>query len=79
MQLTLPPRQTGYFPIVVELTNCSGQAQDKANGRSGNNVSHFMAAFIAENSKLIMLFLLIGTIIGLSASANRPYRHETRE
>jgi hypothetical protein len=38
-----------------------------------------MVAFIAENSKLIMLFLLIGTIIGLSASANRPYRHETHE
>ena len=38
-----------------------------------------MAAFVTENSKLIMLFLLIGTIIGLSASANRPYWHETRE
>jgi hypothetical protein len=26
-----------------------------------------------------MMFLLIGTIIGLSAFANRPNRHEARE
>ena len=38
-----------------------------------------MLAFIIENSKLIMVFLLIGTIIGLSAIANRPYRHEASE
>ena len=29
-----------------------------------------MTAFIVENSKLIMVFLLIGTIIGLSAFGN---------
>jgi hypothetical protein len=38
-----------------------------------------MVAFIVENSKLIMVFLLIGTIIGLSAFANRPYRNEAGE
>ena len=38
-----------------------------------------MTAFIVENSKLIMVFLLIGTIIGLSAFGNRPYRRETRD
>jgi hypothetical protein len=38
-----------------------------------------MTAFIVENSKLIMVFLLTGTIIGLSAFGNRPYRHQTRE
>ncbi len=38
-----------------------------------------MTAFIVENSKLIMVFLLIGTIIGLSVFGNRPYRHETRD
>jgi hypothetical protein len=38
-----------------------------------------MVAFIIENSKLIMIFLLIGTIIGLAALGNRPYRHEARE
>jgi hypothetical protein len=26
-----------------------------------------------------MIFLLIGTIIGLSSLGNRPYRHEPRE
>jgi len=38
-----------------------------------------MTAFIAENSKLIMVFLLIGTIIALSAFGNRPYRREARD
>jgi hypothetical protein len=38
-----------------------------------------MLAFIIENSKLILMFLLIGTIIGLSCSANRPYRNEAHE
>ena len=38
-----------------------------------------MLAFIIENSKLIMVFVLIGTIIALSAIANRPYRHEASE
>jgi hypothetical protein len=38
-----------------------------------------MISFIIENSKLIMVFLLIGTIIGLSSFGNRPYQHETRE
>ena len=38
-----------------------------------------MLGFIIENSKLVMMFLLIGTIIGLSIIGSRPYRHETRE
>jgi len=38
-----------------------------------------MIAFIIENSKLIMVFLLIGTIIGLSAFGNRPYQQEARD
>jgi len=38
-----------------------------------------MLAFIVENSKLIVVLLLIGTIIGLSAYANRPFRCETGE
>jgi hypothetical protein len=38
-----------------------------------------MLAFIVENSKLIIVFLLIGTIIGLSAYANRPFRREAGE
>lgn len=38
-----------------------------------------MTAFLIEYSKLIMIFLLIGTIIGLSAFANRPYRNEAGE
>jgi hypothetical protein len=38
-----------------------------------------MFAFIVENSKLIMVFLLMGTIIGLSCFGNRPYQHETHE
>ena len=38
-----------------------------------------MTAFIIENSKLIMIFLLVGTIIGLSSLGNRPYRQETRD
>jgi hypothetical protein len=35
-----------------------------------------MIAFMMENSKLIMIFLLIGLIIALGSW---PYRHETRE
>jgi hypothetical protein len=38
-----------------------------------------MSAFILENSKLVLLFVLIGTIIILSSTGNRPYRHETRK
>jgi len=42
----------------------------------GNNqrdaMTAIMTAFIIENSKLIMLFVLIGTIIGLSSFGNRP-------
>jgi hypothetical protein len=38
-----------------------------------------MTAFMIGNSKLILMFLLIGTIIALSSSGNRPYRHETRK
>jgi hypothetical protein len=38
-----------------------------------------MTTFIVENSKLIMVFLLIGTIITLSAFGNRPYRREARD
>jgi hypothetical protein len=45
----------------------------------GNNVSDSMFAFVIENSKLIMVFLLIGTIIGLASFGSRPYQHETRE
>jgi hypothetical protein len=41
--------------------------------------SDSMTSFIIENSKLIMVFLLIGTIIGLSSFGNRPYQPETRE
>jgi len=37
-----------------------------------------MLALLIENSKLIMIFLLIGTIIGL-AYFGRPYRHGTRD
>lgn len=33
-----------------------------------------LATFIIGNSKLIMLFALIGTIIGLSSFGNRPDR-----
>ena len=35
-----------------------------------------MFASIVENSKLIMVFLLIATIIGLSSFGNRPYKRE---
>ncbi|HET7383851.1 MAG TPA: hypothetical protein VFJ59_14845 [Pseudolabrys sp.] len=45
----------------------------------GNNVSDSVFAFVIENSKLIMVFLLIGTIIGLASFGSRPYQHETRE
>ena len=38
-----------------------------------------MVALLIENSKLIMIFLLIGTIIGLAYFGNRPYRPVTRE
>lgn len=38
-----------------------------------------MVALLIENSKLIMIFLLIGTIIGLAYFGNRPYRPGTRE
>jgi hypothetical protein len=37
-----------------------------------------MTAFLIEYSKLIMIFLLIGTIIGLSSFGNPSYR-QTRE
>ncbi len=37
-------------------------------------VTALMATFIIGNSKLIMLFVLIGTIIGLSSFGNRPDR-----
>ena len=36
----------------------------------------FMLEFIIENSKLIMVFLLIATVIGLSSFGNRPYQGE---
>jgi hypothetical protein len=45
----------------------------------GNNVSNSMFAFVIENSKLIMVFLLIGTIIGLSSFGSRPYQDAMRE
>ena len=35
-----------------------------------------MFAFVVENHKLIMLFVLIATIIALSSFGNRPYRAE---
>ena len=35
-----------------------------------------MFAFIVENSKLIMVILLIATVIGLSSFGNRPYQRE---
>ena len=35
-----------------------------------------MFEFIIENSKLVMVFLLIATVIGLSSFGNRPYRRE---
>jgi len=38
-----------------------------------------MIGFITENSKLIMIFLLIGAIIGLSSLGDRRFRHETRK
>lgn len=37
-----------------------------------------MTVFLIEYSKLIMIFLLIGTIIGLSSFGNGPYQ-QTRE
>jgi hypothetical protein len=45
----------------------------------GNDVSNSMFAFVIENSKLIMVFLLIGTIIGLSSFGSRPYQDAMRE
>ena len=45
----------------------------------GINVSNSMFAFVIENSKLIMVFLLIGTIIGLSSFGSRPYQDAMRE
>ena len=38
-----------------------------------------MVALLIENSKLIMIFLLIGAIIGLAYFGNRPYRAGMRE
>jgi hypothetical protein len=38
-----------------------------------------MLALLIENSKLIMIFLLIGTVIGLAYFGSRPYRHGTRD
>lgn len=38
-----------------------------------------MVALLIENSKLIMILLLIGTIIELAYFGNRPYRPGTRE
>jgi len=38
-----------------------------------------MAALIFENSKLIIMFFLIGTIIGLSHFGSEPCNRETRE
>jgi hypothetical protein len=35
-----------------------------------------MTAFIIAYSKLILMFALIGTIIALSSTGHRPYRHE---
>ena len=35
-----------------------------------------MFAFIVENSKLIMVILLIVTVIGLSSFGNRSYQRE---
>jgi hypothetical protein len=35
-----------------------------------------MFAFVLENHKLIMVFVLIATIIALSSFGNRPYRPE---
>jgi hypothetical protein len=35
-----------------------------------------MFEFIIENSKLIMVFLLVATIIGLSSFGSRPYQRE---
>ena len=38
-----------------------------------------MTTVIIEYSKLFMVFLLIGTIIGLSSFGSRAYRHQTRD
>jgi hypothetical protein len=38
-----------------------------------------MVALLIENSKLIMIFLLIGTIIGLAYFGNRPLGDEDRQ
>jgi hypothetical protein len=79
MHLTFVPGRPGIFCIVIELTNWCDQENGNAPACSRNNASQCMVAFIIENSKLIMVFLLIGTIIGLSAFANRPYRREAGE
>jgi hypothetical protein len=38
-----------------------------------------MTVIIIEYCKLFMVFLLIGTIIGLSSIGNRAYRHGTHD
>jgi len=38
-----------------------------------------MTAFIIAYSKLILMFALIGTVIALSSTGQRPYRHEARK
>jgi hypothetical protein len=38
-----------------------------------------MTAFVIAYSKLILMFALIGTIIALSSTGRRPYRHEARK
>ena len=38
-----------------------------------------MTVIIIEYCKLFMVFLLIGTIIGLSFFGNRAYRHGTHD
>ena len=53
----------------------SGLAVEKASKPTTISVNS-MLAFVLENSKLIMIFVLIGLIIALGSW---PYRHETRE
>jgi hypothetical protein len=48
----------------------------KARGRLGSDT---MATLMLENSKLILLFLLIGTIIGLSHCGDEPGHPATRK
>jgi hypothetical protein len=38
-----------------------------------------MTAFIIAYSKLILMFALIGTIIALSSTGHRPYRHKAHK